>query len=312
MKNNTLGVIGPGKHFCYKIYPILAKSKFFKISGILRKNNFKYLKNIKKNIKILSERNFFSKRFNFIYISCPNKFHEKYIIKSLKYNSHVICEKPFLIRSKNLKKILYLSSYKKKLIFESFMFLYHPVFSYVKRIIKDKRYGGLKYLIANFRFPSLNKNNHRYTDEGRGFFFDAACYMIAIENHLFNKDKFNSEYFLQKIKNKFDLRGNIFIKSNINRFYFWGEGQNYSNNLELFFNKASIFIDKFFTKKDNEVIVAKIHYKGRIFEKRFNQINHFQEMFDVVSKNYKKISFQNFHRKKIKDQLHLLLNYNKY
>lgn len=298
-----IGIIGAGNHFINKIYPSLSKSKFFKISGILSNN-----KKLFKNIKNYNEKDFFRKNFDFIYISCPNIFHEKYIIKSLKKNSHVICEKPFLIRKRNIKKILLLSEKKKKLVFESFMFLYHPAFSYVKNLLKQKKYGKLEYLISNFRFPSLNKENHRYNYKGGGFFLDAACYLLALENYLFNKNS-PINIFSQRIKDKFDLRGNIYIKSKINRFYFWGEGQNYSNNIEIFFSKASIFIDKFFSKSDNEVITAKIHYKGKIIEKKFNQVNHFQEMFNVIARNYKKISFQIFHRKKIKDQLNLLLNY---
>jgi predicted dehydrogenase len=298
-----IGVIGAGNHFKNKIYPSLLKSKFFKISGILS-----YNKKLFKNIKYYAEKDFFRKNFDFIYISCPNIFHEKYIIKSLKNDSHVICEKPFLIRKKNIKKILLLSEKKKKLVFESFMFLYHPAFSYVKNLLIQKKYGKLEYLISNFRFPSLDKENHRYNYKGGGFFLDAACYLLALENYLFNKNS-PMNIFSQRIKDKFDLRGNIYIKSKINRFYFWGEGQNYSNNLEIFFSKASIFIDKFFSKSDNETITAKIHYKGRIIEKKFNQVNHFQEMFNVIARNYKKISFQIFHRNKIKDQLNLLLNY---
>ena len=302
----SIGIIGTGNHFLNKIYPVLSKSSFFKITGVLSNN-----KKLFKNIKSYNEKDFFTKNFHFIYISCPNIFHEKYIIKSLKNDMHVICEKPFLIRKKNIKKILLLSEKKKKLVFESFMFLYHPAFSYVKNLLKQKKYGKLEYLISNFRFPSLDKENHRYNYKGGGFFLDAACYLLALENYLFNKNSLIN-IFSQRIKDKFDLRGNIYIKSKINRFYFWGEGQNYSNNLEIFFSKASIFIDKFFSKSDNEEIAAKIHYKGQIIEKRFNKVNHFQEMFDVVGKNYKKISFQNFHRRKIRDQVNLLLKYNKH
>jgi len=298
-----IGIIGAGNHFINKIYPSLSKSKFFKISGILSHN-----KKLFKKIKYYTEKEFFRKNFDFIYISCPNIFHEKYIIKSLKSDSHVICEKPILIRKKNIKKILLLSKKKKKLVFESFMFLYHPAFSYVKNLLKQKKYGKLEYLISNFRFPSLDKENHRYNYKGGGFFLDTACYLLALENYLFNKN-WPINIFSQRIKDKFDLRGNIYIKSKINRFYFWGEGQNYSNNLEIFFSKASIFIDKFFSKRDNELITAKIHHKGQIIEKKFNQVNHFHEMFNVIARDYKKISFQNFHRKKIKDQLNLLLNY---
>ena len=37
MQKKTIGIIGTGSHFSKKIYPILNKSDFFKITGILRK-----------------------------------------------------------------------------------------------------------------------------------------------------------------------------------------------------------------------------------------------------------------------------------
>jgi hypothetical protein len=49
----TIGVIGSGKHFIEKIYPILIKSDFFKLSGILRKKNILF-----KRIKLFDEKSF--------------------------------------------------------------------------------------------------------------------------------------------------------------------------------------------------------------------------------------------------------------
>ena len=69
----TLGVIGPGKHFIEKIYPVLIKSDFFQLNGILRKKNKSF-----KDIKLFDEKNFFKKKFDFIYISCPNKYAHRF------------------------------------------------------------------------------------------------------------------------------------------------------------------------------------------------------------------------------------------
>ena len=118
------------------------------------------------------------------------------------------------------------------------MYIYHPVFQYIKKVIEDKKYGKLHYVISNFRYPSLQKNNNRYKKkEGDGFFYDSASYLISLENYLFNKISVKNIKFLsQKIKKNVDLKGNIFINSvKGNRFYFWGEGQNYSNNIEIFY-----------------------------------------------------------------------------
>ena len=167
MNKKTIGIIGSGQHFSKKIFPILSKSNFFRIKGILRKKRRTF-----NNIKIFNEKDFFNQNFDFIYISCPNKFHEKYIIKSLMGKSHVICEKPFVLRKKNINKIIKLSKKSKKLIFEAFMYVYHPVFKYVEKLIKSKKYGKIRYVISNFRYPSLAANNNRYKKgEGDGFFF---------------------------------------------------------------------------------------------------------------------------------------------
>ncbi len=307
MNKKTIGIIGTGQHFNKKIYPVLLKSNFFKIKGILRKKKINF-----KNIKNFNEKDFFKQQFDFIYISCPNKLHEKYIIKSLIAKSHVICEKPFLLRKKNINKIIQLAQNNQKLIFESFMYVYHPVFQYVKKIIKNKDFGKMRYVIGNFRYPSLKKNNNRYNkNEGDGFFYDAASYLISLESYLFeNKESKISKSYVQKIKNKVDLRGNIYINSlKGNRFYFWGEGQNYSNNLEIFFDKASIYINKFFSKNDDEQIKIKIYGKN-YKEKIIKKANHFKNMFLHIQKNYNQINFQKLHIYKIKQQLNLLIKFN--
>ena len=107
MKVKSIGIIGAGKHFVEKVYPIISENNFLKIDGILRKKNKRF-----KRVPILKEKEFFKKTFDFVYICCPNYYHEKYILKSLNSNFNVICEKPFVIRKKNLNKILNLAKKK--------------------------------------------------------------------------------------------------------------------------------------------------------------------------------------------------------
>lgn len=304
MKKKTIGIIGPGEHFRKNIFPILRKSSFFKIAGILREKKINFF-----NIKSYSFKKFFRKKFDFVYIACPNKFHEKYIIKSLNSSSHIMCEKPFIIDDKKVDDILYLSRKNKKLIFETFMYVYHPAFIKLKKLIKNSNFGKIEYVVSNFKFPSLNSNNQRYKkNKGDGFFYDTAVYPISLENYLFeNFKKEKNVFYSKKIRKKVDLRGYIFIKSNnFNRFYFWGEGQNYSNNIEIAFKNCTIFFNKIYSKANKENILIKIFFKNKIKKINIKHVNQFEIMFKKVQMNYYKKSFQEFHRRKIFDQIKLV------
>ena len=307
MKVQSIGIIGAGKHFVEKIFPIISKNSSLKIDGILRKSD----KNFKK-IPILKEKEFFKKTFDFVYICCPNYNHEKYILKSLNSNFNVICEKPFIIRKKNLNKILNLAKKKDKLIFECFMYSYHPVFKYVKNLIRSRKFGKIRYVISNFRYPSLKKNNNRYKiNEGKGFFNDAASYLVSLESYLF-ENRYSVGFFkTKKIKKNVDLRGYIFLDNgHQSRHYFWGEGQNYTNNLEIFFDDATIHIDKFFSKARKDAITLKIFKQNNKFIK-FKSANQFKIMFEQILKNYKKRKFKLLNYSLIKKQTLLLDKFNK-
>ena len=296
IKKTKIGIIGPGKHFEGKIFPVLKKHKLFSIEAVLREKQKKY-----KNFQLIQEKQFFKKDLDFVYISTPNQFHEKYIIKSLKAGFHVICEKPFVVRQSNLLRILNLAKKNKKLIFECFMYKYHPVFHDLKKIIQTNKFGKLKYLISNFKFPFLNKNNNLYKKKnGNGFWFDRASYMISFDNEFFkNKKKIE----ITSVKNKVTLRGSLIVKSDkIPRYYFWGEGQNYKNDVELFFSKGTVYVEQFFAKKNDDLIKLSIFKNFNIFEKKYKNTNHFNLMFDDIIKNFNKKSYKEFHRKNILNQ----------
>ena len=99
-KSLKIGIIGSGKHFKKNIFPVLKNSKYFKIDSIMR-----FKKKTFENYKLIKEKEFFKKNLDIVYIATPNRFHDKYIIKSLKANWHVICEKPLSLIKVNSKKL---------------------------------------------------------------------------------------------------------------------------------------------------------------------------------------------------------------
>jgi hypothetical protein len=99
-------------------------------------------------------------------------------------------------------------------------------------------------------------------------------------------------------------------KGKQSRHYFWGEGQNYSNNLEIFFDAATIHIDKFFSKAKNEPIALKIYSRKKKIIK-FKPMDQFKIMFDKIFLNYQKKQFRFLNYSLIQNQANLLNKLNK-
>ena len=126
----TLGIIGEGYHYKKNIKPILNKLK----------------KNINLSIFVLKKKNnkydyleFFKKKIDICYLSTPTKTHYPIAKLCIANNISVISEKP-LCETYNQAKILVSKAKSKKLFLcEALMFVYHPVFKYIKNLVFKKK-----------------------------------------------------------------------------------------------------------------------------------------------------------------------------
>ena len=276
MKNLNLGLIGPGKHFNKKFY-YLFKEKFSTIYILRNKKKSFYNHQTFNNMK-----SFFLEKFDLIYLSTPPIHNIKFLNKCLDKKIDIICEKPLLIKFLNFNKILNKAKKNKILLIENFSYIYHNVFKDLKNII-NQRYNSISFVKSVFQYPYLKKNDFRY--DKNGFFFDSAVYPISLETFLFDY-KVNSQTKLDIISNNkyngsFNLNCGKFTRN-----YSWGTGCEYKNNIEIFFkNGESIFIDKIFSKNQNEMIKLKIFKIKNNFEKQYNNKNQEKKFLELVIKN---------------------------
>ena len=276
-----IGVIGSGEHFSRNIYPTLIENNDFEIVGVLtKKKKFK-------NLVCFNESNFYKLDLDFVYIASPSKTHSKFVIKSLQKNINVLCEKPFCDNLSEFNMIKKLAIKKNLLIFECFMYRFHPIFDYLKKIIFSKKFGKIKSVNSSFVIPPLDKKNNRYKKKiGGGFFLDLGVYLISLQHYLFDiKIKRNNFYTkTYKNSNKVSLKGNIFLNGKFLSFYNWGVGIDYHNFLEINFEKAFIKVNRFFSKNKLEKSIININSNKKII---FKPIDQFSLMFKDVVKNYK-------------------------
>lgn len=275
MKQLKFGIIGNGNHFKKNIQPILKKIKNVYVKKIYEKGKSK---------------EFFSNSYDIVYIACDTGLHYKFILKCLKKNINVMCEKPLAIKMVEKNILIKLATEKNLMLFECLMYRYHKVYDFLKKKLKQKK---IKYVYSSFKIPSLNNLNFRYVKSNGGFFWDTAIYPLSLENFLIDSKDFsyiNSSIIKDK---NISLRGNIFIKGQkIQRIYKWGENQKYENNIEIVTKNETFFVNKIFSKKKNEKIICEIFEKSKIKRYEFKD-NHFLNMFKYVTKNYNKNKFKN-------------------
>ena len=300
-----IGVIGSGEHFTRNIYPVLTKNPNVEIAGILstKKN---YL-----NLICYNEIDFYKLNLDFVYIATPSKTHRKFIIKSLKENINVLCEKPFCDDIDDFKKIKNLAKNKNLLIFECFMYRFHPIFYYLKNLIFLKKFGKIKFVNSAFTIPQISKKNKKKKKKiGGGFFLDLGVYLISLEHYLFKKKIKKNNFLVKSYKDsgKISLKGNIFIKDNFSSFYNWGMGTDYNNFIEIIFEKAVIKINRFYSKNSNEKSILNI-YTSNSKKVTFKPMNQFSLMFEDVFKNYKSKSYKIQEVSNIENQLKNILKF---
>ncbi len=287
MKKIILGVIGNGNHFKKNIYPSIRKIQNIYLKKIYERNKSK---------------EFFSSKFDIVYIASDTGSHFKFILKCLKNNINVMCEKPLAININEKNILTKLATKKNLLLFECMMYKYHKVFNFLKKKIKQNK---ISYIYSSFKIPPLDNLNFRYKKNNGGFFWDTAIYPLSLESFLIN-DK-NNSYIKSSIINDGDLtlRGNIIIKSKkIQRIYKWGENQKYENNIEIIMKNKTFFINKFFSKKKNEVIIFEVFEKLKIKKYKFKD-DHFLNMFKHVIKNYNSKKFKKNSIKEINNHFNL-------
>lgn len=307
-KRISLCVLGIGKHYIKNIKPTILKSKKFEIKKEINTNTKKFkFKNI--NLKKILED-----KIDAVYISTPSHTHHKFILAALECNKHIICEKPFVSNYTNFAKIVDLAKKKNLLIFECFMYRFHPVFYKLQRLISEKKFGNIKYAISYFNIPNIFPN-HRYSQKlGQGFFFDTAVYPLSLCNHLFkikpNKIKIKYNKVIKEKKN--ERRGCLFLNSKyLDLFLFWGENLKYKNSLEIVFTKGSIFIEKIFTKLKNEnpqIVLNCGNRKSKLINLPIK--NQFEEMLSYVAESLILKKNFGFERKNIINNIELLKKIN--
>jgi len=180
-------IIGAGKIAEKFHLPAWKKLKNVKVVGIVDTNlkkaakiskKFK-VKNFSKNLKTILKKT----EVDAVDICSSNNSHEKLILDALKNKFHVICEKPFVINHKVLKKIIKISKKNKLICLSAQHQRFREESKKLKKIILEKKLGKIYSIHIN------SKYNYSHALKNVGFIkksYSGGGPVIDLGSHFFD------------------------------------------------------------------------------------------------------------------------------
>jgi len=124
-----------------------------------------------------------------IYNPLPNHMHLEWTEKAIRAGKHVLCEKPLVLTTDEVKKLMELRDEYGVKVGEAFMVHTHPQWIDTVKRIKNNELGKLKVIQGFFSYFNVDEANIRNIKEyGGGALWDIGCYPIHTSRYVFGED----------------------------------------------------------------------------------------------------------------------------
>lgn len=124
-----------------------------------------------------------------VYIATPTHTHFDLVMLSLRYNKHVICEKPFMVHSEQVRTAFAYAKAHHLMLMEAYKTNFLPVSQQVKKWMISGKIGDVKYMEGSYcyKLDIEDKTHWAYQKEyGGGGLYDVGIYPLGYLNYLAN------------------------------------------------------------------------------------------------------------------------------
>jgi predicted dehydrogenase len=123
-----------------------------------------------------------------VYVPAANADHFEWCVASLEAGKHVLCEKPLVLTSTDVMRLIAVRDRAGRHIEEAFSYRHHPQWADIARIIDDGEIGAPRAVHAamakQFRDPADIRNNPAL---GGGALYDLGSYAISAIGQVFRR-----------------------------------------------------------------------------------------------------------------------------
>ncbi len=115
-----------------------------------------------------------------VYIALPNDQHAEWAAKAVAAGKVVLCEKPMAMDAAQAQALLS-GVGPEALLWESFVFPFHPQTELIVDLVQHGRIGTLREMVSEFHFNVGQPGNIRLQAErGGGALYDVGCYPVRL------------------------------------------------------------------------------------------------------------------------------------
>ena len=268
-------------------------SEIFSLKGISSKSN----KDKNFDLKINNIKKFDSyedllddNEIDAVYISTLNNTHKEFTLAAIGKEKKILCEKPLGINYQETESLHKILEDKKNFFIEAIPYRSHPQTNILLDLLKDKEFGTIKKIEANFGFRNkrIKKDSRLFNKSlGGGAILDLGCYPISFFN-LFSNNKKNikiSECNKNLCETGVDIDGEILlnINENIKAIGKVSLVKNLQNNCRIFCEKATITVPSPWVPSTKTFL--EIETKSRYFKNFISsEKNTYEHQLEKVSK----------------------------
>ncbi|MBO8166541.1 MAG: Gfo/Idh/MocA family oxidoreductase [Kosmotoga sp.] len=200
-------------------------------------------------------------------LALPTILNPDFIEKALKYNLHVIAEKPIAVDMKNAKKVLNLENNSDKTVYIAENYRHIPVFQKAARIINDGGIGKPAFLV--WKSTKLMDKEDKYVQTSwrkkplhiAGFISDAGVHHIAATRTMLGDIEEVSAY-LKRVRNYLGAEDtitmNLLFENGAIGNYIASYGLEFGNEISIIGTEGNMYIEgniiKIFTARDQKTV----------------------------------------------------------
>lgn len=151
-----------------------------------------------------------------VYISTPHCNHYEYIMKSLKHNKHVFCEKAITVNGEQLREISNLAKEKNLVVAEAMTIYHMPLYKKLRELVDNGKLGKIKMVQVSFgSLKEYDVNNRFFSqDLAGGALLDIGTYALSFTRYFLSSEPREVLTTVKKFETGVDEQSGIILKNN--------------------------------------------------------------------------------------------------